>query len=172
MKFFSTLFLVLLATVAFSQTFSPGTNTSISACSGTFNDSGGAGGSYGINQNYTVTICPTTPGSKVQLNFTSFATENSYDFLYVYDGNTTAAPSLGAYTGTSGPGLVQATAGNASGCITIRFTSDGSTTAAGWIAAISCVVPCETINSVFNSSTPAPGAGGIIKSMSRAISNI
>ena len=58
---------------------------------------------------------------------------------------------------------MQATATNTSGCITIRFTSDGSTNQAGWAATISCITPCETINSVFNSSAPAPGAGGIIR---------
>jgi gliding motility-associated-like protein len=157
------LFTILLAVFSLSlsaQTYNM-SNTTVSSCSGTVYDPGGTG-NYANNQNITMTICPSTPGAKVKINFTTFATELNYDYLYVYDGNSTAAPSLGVYNGTIGPGLVQATASNASGCITLRFTSDGSNVAAGFVGTISCISPCETINSVFNSSSPAP-VGGIIK---------
>jgi gliding motility-associated-like protein len=131
---------------------------SCTTCSGFFYDSGGSGGTYLNNENRTYTICPSTPGGRVQMVFTTFNIENNFDFMYVYDGNSTAAPSLGTYTGTMGPGTVQATIGNTSGCITIRFTSDGSVTSTGWAATISCVTPCQTINAVFNNSTPAANA--------------
>jgi gliding motility-associated-like protein len=140
--------------------------TTKSQCTGSFFDSGGNASDYTDNENRTITFCPSIAGDAIQLDFTSFITEDSYDFLYIYDGTTTAATSLGVYTGTIGPGIVQATSANASGCITIRFTSDNSffsSTEAGWKAVISCFTPCQTINSVFNSSTPAPGAGGIIR---------
>ena len=138
-------------------------NTTTSACSGTFYDTGGSGSNYTNNQDITYTICPSTPGAKVKLVFSSFSLENNYDFMYVYDGNSTAAPSLGTYTGTTSPGTVQATSSNSSGCITIRFTSDGSTTSTGWAAAISCIVPCQTITSNFVTSNPAPNASGVIQ---------
>lgn len=155
----------------FSQNYllnSSTNGTTISGCSGNFYDDGGSGlganGEYSNNANWTITFCPTNPGDKVNLLFTDFDVENGWDFMYIYDGASTSAPSLGVYSGNVTPiGNVQATASNTSGCITIRFTSDGSATYGGWRAVISCVTPCETINSVFNSSTPAPGAGNIIR---------
>ncbi|MBK6951519.1 MAG: PKD domain-containing protein [Crocinitomicaceae bacterium] len=133
-------------------------NGSISACTGTFYDPGGTG-NYGNSQNFTYTICPSTPGSMVQVNFTTFALENSLDFLTIYNGNTTGAPSLGTYTGTAGPGLVQATPGNPTGCLTFVFTTDGSVTLAGWVGAIACIAPCQTITANITSTVPAPITG-------------
>ncbi len=134
----------------------------VSTCSGTFYDNGGTG-IYTNNQNLTFTICPSTPGAQVRVNFSAFNLENNWDFLYIYNGNSTAAPSLGVYTGTTSPGIVTATTANPSGCLTFRFTSDGSVTSSGWVAAISCVVPCQTITSNFISSNPPPGPDGIIR---------
>lgn len=157
----------LVGTIVFGQTYNmpAGTNT-VNTCSGTFYDSGGSGGNYGDNQNRTYTICPTVAGNKIRLNFTSFATENNWDYLYIYDGTTTGAPLLGTYTGTISPGIIQATAANASGCITCRFTSDNSffsSTDAGWAATITCIVPCQSITSNLISTNEAAGAGGIIR---------
>ena len=135
------------------------TNGSSSQCSGNFYDSGGSAGNYLNGESYIYTFCPSSPGAKMVINFTSFSLENSWDFLYVYDGNSTAAPSLGAYTGTTGPGLVTATLTNVTGCITIKFTSDISGVYAGWAAVISCSTPCPTINSGIASTTPAAAAG-------------
>jgi subtilisin-like proprotein convertase family protein len=138
-------------------------NGSASACSGSFYDPGGAL-DYGDGISGMVfTICPSTAGSKLKAVFTSFQTENGADFLEIFDGNSTAAPSLGTYTGTTSPGTVQATPGNASGCLTFRFTSDGSVTYPGWIATLSCVLPCQTITSNWISSNEAPMGDGIIR---------
>ena len=171
MKHILILLLSFTSTCYFSQNYllNGTTNgTTVSGCSGNFYDNGGAGlnaaGSYANNANWTITFCPSAAGSKVNLLFTDFDVENGWDFMYIYDGANTSAPSLGVYSGAVTPiGNVQATATNTSGCITIRFTSDGSFTYGGWRAVISCVTPCETINSVFNGSTPAAGAGGIIR---------
>ncbi|MFM7769508.1 MAG: CUB domain-containing protein, partial [Bacteroidota bacterium] len=139
------------------------TSGTVSACSGTFYDSGGSTGNYANNLNQTFTICPSTPGSKVQVNFTQFNIENGWDFLTIYNGPNTASPTLGTYTGTAGPGLVQATAANASGCLTFVFTSDFIINAAGWQATINCTTPCQTINANFLSSTPNSNSNGIIR---------
>jgi len=168
MKALSLFAIGLTASFSFAQTYNmpAGTNT-VTTCSGTFYDSGGSGGNYGYGQDRTYTFCPNTPGDKIQLTFTSFATENSYDFLYVYDGTTTGAPSLGVYSGGTSPGIVQATPGNASGCITFRFTSDGNfifqSTAAGWSANIACITPCQSIVANLVSSNEPAGPGGIIR---------
>lgn len=136
-------------------------NGSISACTGNFYDSGGAGGSYTNNQNYTFTICPSTPGAQVQVSFTSFNIESGWDFLTIYNGSNTSAPIIGTYTGSTSPGTV--TAGvSGTGCLTFKFTSDGSVTASGWAASISCTVPCQTITANITSVSPAP-VSGIVK---------
>lgn len=160
-KFFYLVVATFLATNLYSQTYNM-TNGNVSTCSGTFYDNNGTG-NYNNNQNLTFTICPSTPGAKVRVNFTTFALENNFDFLQIYDGNSTTAPSLGAYTGTAGPGIVQATSSNTSGCLTFRFTSDASFRDVGWIGTISCVQPCQSIVSNFVSSNPAPQADGVIR---------
>lgn len=114
--------------------------TVTTTCSGNFYDTGGSGGNYSNSQNYSVTYCPSSAGQCVTLNFTSFNVENGWDYLYLYDGNSTNAYQFGSspYTGTSGPGSVTATSSNTSGCLTATFISDGSNTASGWAASVSC----------------------------------
>ncbi|WP_343636433.1 PKD domain-containing protein [Fluviicola sp.] len=153
---------------SFAQTYNmpAGTNT-VSTCSGTFYDSGGSGGNYTYNDNRTYTICPSVAGNKARVTFTSFATELNFDFLYIYDGNSTAAPLIGAFSGSTSPGVITASTSNASGCLTFRFTSDGSilspSTFAGWAATVSCIVPCQSITSNWVSSNEAPEPDGIIR---------
>jgi len=137
MKNFIILSFVLLASILYStgQTYNNPGGT-ISTCSGTFYDSGGSGSNYSDNQNTTTTLCSSVPGQCLQVNFTSFSLENTYDFLYIYDGPTTASNLLGTYTGGTSPGTVT----SSTGCLTFRFTSDPSVTAPGWAATISCGV--------------------------------
>lgn len=137
-------------------------NGSTTACSGTFLDPGGSS-DYASSLDYTYTICPSTAGAKLRAIFSSFATESCCDYLTIYDGSNTSAPSLGTYAGTTSPGTVQATPSNASGCLTFVFHSDGSVTAAGWVAALSCITPCQTITANLVSTNEAAGAGGIIR---------
>ena len=156
-------FIVLICHLtSFSQTYTM-INGNVSTCSGDFYDSGGANGNYTNNQSRTFTICPSTPGAKIKVTFSSFALESNYDFLTVYDGNSTGAAAIGTYSGSTNPGVFTASAGNTSGCLTFRFTSDGSVVYAGWAATISCVLPCQSITSNFISSNPAPQADGIIR---------
>ena len=153
--------IAIISGSAFAQNYNM-SNSSVTTCSGNFYDSGGSGGAYGNSQTFVFTICPSTPGAQVQVNFTSFALENNFDFLQVFDGNSVAAPTLGTYTGNVGPGLAQATPGNPTGCLTFRFTSDGSITAAGWAATISCTSPCTPPTATITSTTPA-ASGGIVR---------
>src|SRR5690606_20361241 len=103
-------------------------NATINTCSGTFYDSGGAGGNYGSNEAFIITICPENPGQRIQLDFTTFSTQLNQDIMTIYDGDSTAANAFGQFSGGAGfsPGLVSATPNNTSGCITIEFTSNAS----------------------------------------------
>ncbi|WP_035654436.1 choice-of-anchor J domain-containing protein, partial [Flavobacterium saliperosum] len=119
-------------------------------CGGTFTDNGGATGQYTNSHDQTWTICPTNPGDTVTVTFTSFNTEANWDALYVFDGNSIAAPQLasangagnvpgglaGGYWGTVNPGTF--TSSSPDGCLTFRFRSDGSGVRDGWIANITC----------------------------------
>lgn len=129
------------------------TNCLVSTCSGTYLDNGGSAGNYSSNITgglYRV-FCPTIPGNCVRARFTQFNTEAGFDFLTIGNGATqnspvfTTAPAANPSGRISGNPAVPFTftANNPSGCLTFRFTSDASVTAAGWSAALSCV-PCAT----------------------------
>mgnify|MGYP003670816462 CR=1 FL=1 len=106
-------------------------------CSGAFFDSGGTG-NYSNNENRTYTLCPDTINTDLRLDFSNFEVESGYDYLYIYDGNSTSATLIGQFhDGNPPPASINAT--SASGCLTFRFTSDNSVTRAGWEALISCV---------------------------------
>ncbi len=115
----------------------------VSTCSGTFYDDGGAGANYsnGITSIYR-TFCPNTPGNALTITFTSFSLEPSgffgcYDLLEVKNGPTQNSTTVASGCGTSLLGYSY-TATNASGCISIRFTSDAGVNRPGWVATLSC----------------------------------
>lgn len=111
----------------------------VTACIGKFYDSGGPDGDYGNSESLVMTIAPATAGNIIQMTFSSFSTENSYDKLYIYNGNSESAPQIAGspFMGTNNPGTVLAQ--NASGALTFKFTSDGSVTRPGWTAQWLCV---------------------------------
>ena len=59
--------------------------------------------------------------------------------------------------------LVTASDTNASGCITIQFTSNATGTTTGWEADIICAVPCQTITPSIDSADPAITTSGSIQ---------
>lgn len=160
MKFISTLISIFFClgfiTSSWAQlpiNFIPANNnTTINTCNGFIIDSGGQGGpGYGNGENVTITICPDTPGEIISIDFTLFdlSTFNTgtqqnptLDYMYVFDGPTTASNSLGVYSGNGLQSvIIQATVLNPSGCITLMFTSNSSGT--GFFAAsVSCETPC------------------------------
>lgn len=127
-------------TNAISETIIPNTgSTSVTTCGVKVSDNGDKY-NYLPNSNGSLTINPATSGKKVQLNFSSFNVSTG-DALYVYDGTTTGATLLGTYTGSSIPAAITATSANASGALTVRFTSNGSTESAGFVFNTACVDP-------------------------------
>lgn len=130
--------------------------TPITDCNGFFLDSGGGSNNYGPNQNFTTTICPDgTSGTHIRLNFSGVEIMAG-DFLCFFDGPTTASPSLGCSDEylPGAPFIIQATAVNLGGCVTVTFTSDASGEGAGWAAAIECIPACQVITAVLSESDP------------------
>ncbi|MBK7241414.1 MAG: T9SS type A sorting domain-containing protein [Flavobacteriales bacterium] len=123
----------------------------INTCSGVLEDTGGPGGEYGNNESFTTTICPDTVGGELTLTWSVFnlsivGSQNSWDRIEMWDGNSTSANYLGSYTGSSLSGLTaSATIYNTSGCLTIRFTSNGVGTG-NFAASISCIGGSNTCN--------------------------
>lgn len=112
----------------------------------TYRDPGNTG-DYSNNQNGLITICPSSPGQYVNVNFTSFNTQSSNDNIIVFDGDNAGDEILGIYSGNGTlSGNVRATASNTSGCLSFRFYSNGSTTASGWQATVTCnATPSATV---------------------------
>jgi uncharacterized repeat protein (TIGR01451 family) len=134
----------------------PATATTLAAppvCGGNFTDLAGPNANYANNSDSTVTICPTNAGEIVTVTFTAFNVEANWDALYVFDGNSIAAPQIastnaaanvpgglaGGFWGSIIPGPFTST--DPSGCLTFRFRSDNTVVQAGWIANVSCSPP-------------------------------
>jgi gliding motility-associated-like protein len=108
-------------------------------CGGNFVDPGGLAGAYANNVTATTgttIIQPVTPGDYVTVTFISFNTELNNDLLKVYSGNGTGGILLGTYSGTTIPPAI--TSASPDGYLTFVFTSNGTTTAAGWLANVTC----------------------------------
>ena len=114
--------------------------TSATITSASFYDSGGSSGAYAIYEDYIWTFYPSTTGSKVVLDITSFASESSWDYFRVYDGENTSATNLLNYSGSS-PGTTHFVATNSAGAITVWWHSDSSNNYAGWAATLSLSGP-------------------------------
>lgn len=164
---FSSVFaLMLLSSLVHAQCGAPGnycmSTATISTCSGSLFDAGG-GSAYPDN-NFTMTICPDTPGDVIQLDFSAFQLQtspnaNNSDYLAVFDGPNTSSPSLGSYTNNSLQGLqITGTVNNPSGCLTLVFSDNGNPNGGspGFEASISCTTPCAspTQNSVITNPLP------------------
>lgn len=130
------------------------TDCYFSPCSGTIHDFGGPYKAYYNNENYTWTIAP-EGASSLDFNFTSFDTENGYDFLYIYDGASTSSPQIAGspFSGTTSPNSFTST----TGAVTFRFVSDGGITAPGFVANYTCsvdnIAPVSSISTVGNWKT-------------------
>ena len=123
-------------------------------CSGIVPPAGGTNftdgvGNYLPNMNEIVVFCPDlTQGSKVSI---AFATNIGFTFnihptdtLYIYDGPSITSPLIGAYNSVTNPNgmFVQASfQNNPTGCLTVRFKSNGANEGTGWDANVACGNP-------------------------------
>ena len=103
------------------------------------------------NQDYTITLCPSTPGDAVQVNFLSFdlqtnANPNNNDVLLAFNGDSPAADLVGIGAGNSFVGVsITASIDNPTGCVTFQFNVNNNATGGdvGWVAEVLCVTPCS-----------------------------
>jgi hypothetical protein len=113
--------------------------TTADYCNGiTITDTGGTAGDYTNGEHIIRTLIPNLSNKKIKLNFTKIDLEKDYDFLYVYDGNSTDAPLMinGELTGTFTNKSFTSSASD--GSLTLEFISDNNTTKAGYVANVSC----------------------------------
>ncbi len=153
--------LLLLANYTFSQTYNLDATTNGTThitCDATLYDSGGPTGNYADNEAYEITFQTTGTGC-IRAIIEDYDIEWSYDFLYFYDGPSSASPQISSWV--SGFPQVNGSnrneIGNAyyaqSGYITIRFESDGATVRSGFKLKIDC--PDDCISPSCAGTTPA-----------------
>jgi len=140
----------------FSQTYNITAGGTHNTCSGTFVDSGGAGGNYFDNEvGNVITFCPATPGESIRIDFSVLDIEDGglfvYDFLEVWNANSNIGPPDDQLFGNLSPLTIVSTSPD--GCLTFEFTSDASITYAGWVGAISCVTPCVAPTASLDTTT-------------------
>ncbi len=141
----------------FGQSYLLTNGQQITDCNGTLYDNGGAAGNYGDNQNVVSTICSDgSGGTHIRLSFSGVALAPG-DELCFYDGMDINAPLLSCANDfpLGEPFIIQATALNTSGCITVSFQSDASDNASGFAAVISCVASCQQVFVDLVSTNPA-----------------
>lgn len=134
-------------------------------CEGVLYDSGGPDGDYSNNENNAFTICPSQPNQCIRFTLSSYNIEYVADngpfpnipltdLLLFYDGPTvdpnTLISNLGGYSQNDG-NTVTANSGvcyevfASSGCLTVQFISDGTSTFPGFEGAWECSTnACET----------------------------
>ncbi len=121
-------------------------NNSITSCSGSLYDNGGSSANYSESIDGYTTIYPSVAGNKIQIDGT-YSSESGYDYLYIYNGVGTGGTLLGQYSGSSS--IPTFTSTDATGAITVRFSSDGSVNTSGVNLNYNCVTSC--------SGAPTPG---------------
>ena len=144
-------------------------NCAVQPCTDSLFDMGGPYRNYYDNEAYSYSIGPNGT-SKVQLQFKSFALEQGYDTLFLYNGSTTSAPLIGAYTGTNSPGTVTSTGT----VITIRFKSDIGVVNSGFKIIYNCVSATELNETLAQGESelfiyPNPNSGIIFIKSNEAI---
>ncbi len=130
----------------------------VTTCSGKAYDSGGAGGGYGPNENYSMTICSNNvTNTHIKLYFWNFDV-HATDTLFIYDGNSTAAPLIGKYNNNNSLMLfpVYSTLNNPGGCLTIQFKSNPASQGGGFEGEISCSPVCQAVISGLDSINMIP----------------
>ena len=110
---------------------------------------------HGNNEDCQWTLVCSEAGARPTVTFATFNTEGNFDFVYIFDGNSTTDTQLAVLHGTSVPDPVEAVSGTT---MLVQFTSDGSVTNDGFHATLSCNTGCTGL------TAPAGGTLGTCSS--------
>ena len=139
-----------------------------------FTDTGGLSGNYTNMESWVRTMTPNNPGLRLKVTFSSFNLENTFDYLYIYNGPDEFYPLLtpGGLTGTANPGIFNST--SSEGSLTFKFYSDQGVVASGWNATINCTgsLNIEDNNFLDYSYYPNPTTGKVAITSKDAITEI
>ncbi len=124
-------FLMKLTQVPVVQPTCGGLNT-LTSCASILEDGSGIQ-NYGNNQNCSWLISP-TGASTITLNFTAFNTESGNDLVKIYNGNSSAAPLIGTYSGSTLPASIISSGSS----LFVTFTTNASNVSSGFSATIIC----------------------------------
>ncbi|MEI6348003.1 MAG: glycine-rich domain-containing protein [Bacteroidota bacterium] len=129
-------------------------NNTYTTCSGNIYDHGGGSGDYASSANGYTVLYPAVAGNKIKVSG-SLVSEANWDYLTIYNGVGTGGTELYRNSGTQTVPAIYST--DASGALTVMFTSDGSVVGAGFDLGISCFNPTIIDNTIY-----ANGATGSI----------
>lgn len=104
---------------------------------------------YQPSSNCSWLIKPTDSINGIKLTFHRFETELNDDVMTVYGGETTAAPIIGTFSGSTLPSTVT----SATTSILITFTTDADNEASGWYLTYSSTLPVYCGNSSYTDPT-------------------
>ncbi len=165
-KYIIALICMFISGFIYSQDILISSGGTQNTCVGDFYDSGGGGGNYSANENYTMTFHSNSGTlTHIRMDFHQFDVDPS-DTLYVYDGSSTAAPLFGAYNNANPlAGLaLEASITNPTGDMTFKFKSNGVTENAGWFASLVCVPVCQQVLATLDPAVfhPMPDDSGYV----------
>ena len=138
-------------------------SATVTTCDLAIYDDGGPAGDYSNSCSSTLTINPATPGAVIVLTGTC-SVEESYDYLYVYDGTSTSGTLLATYN--SNNQTVNCT--STTGPLTLHFTSDSSVPYPGFALTATCsggstvTPPTVTTNDATNIAQTSATLNGVI----------
>jgi hypothetical protein len=134
----------------------------IGTCSGNFYDSGGSGGTYSNNENFTTTFCSNS-GLPLKFDFSTAGNFNmaagTGDTLFFYSGMSATGTPIAILTAADDVPFSQLMINTISQCVTVVFKSNASVVANGWHAVISCGSPPVCLQNdpaadIFRQATP------------------
>ncbi len=129
-----------------------------SSCQGRVFDNGGIRNNYGASTDDAITICSASATlDRVSLRFVLFALGTG-DTLFIHDGISQLSPLIGAFPslGIAAGQVFEASAQNASGCLTLRLKSDNTSQDLGFEALISCTTLCQDIQPALDPVSTVP----------------
>ncbi len=112
-------------------------NNEYTVCSSTLYDSGGPSGSYANNSDGYTILNPSNPGYMMRVSGSSIG-ESVFDVIQIYNGTGLTGNLL--WEGSPGLGSIP-TITSTAGPLTVKFTSNSSTTGNGFALDLICIPP-------------------------------